>query len=140
MLLSVADVYADIVGGFTDHLDRRYLGELNVAQWSTGMRRVCRFRAGAAGARFFDIDFTAMAVDPPREVRRLHAWLGRPVSDEVRGRHGALVGAERANREPHPRADPADFRMDFDAIRPLFAEYPALSAEWTKSEESRELT
>ena len=27
VILSVADVYADIVGGFTDHLDRCYLGE-----------------------------------------------------------------------------------------------------------------
>ena len=44
VLLSVADVYADIVGGFTDHPDRRYLGELNVAQWSEGMRRVVGFR------------------------------------------------------------------------------------------------
>ncbi len=30
VMLSVADVYADIVGGFSDHVDRRYLGELNV--------------------------------------------------------------------------------------------------------------
>jgi Sulfotransferase family len=31
VILSVADVYADIAGGFTEHLDRRYLGELNVS-------------------------------------------------------------------------------------------------------------
>ena len=31
VIVSVADVYADIVGGFTDHLDRPYLGQLNVS-------------------------------------------------------------------------------------------------------------
>ena len=30
VMLSVSDVYADIFGSFTDHLDRRYIGELNV--------------------------------------------------------------------------------------------------------------
>ncbi len=39
VILSVADLYADIVGGFTDHLDRKYLGQLNVEHWSLGMRR-----------------------------------------------------------------------------------------------------
>ncbi len=42
VILSVADLYADIVGGFTDHLDRRYLGQLNVEHWSLGMQRALR--------------------------------------------------------------------------------------------------
>ena len=132
VLLSVADVYADIVGGFTDHLDRRYLGELNVAQWSTGMQRVCRFRAGPVGARFFDIDFTAMAVDPIGQVRRLYTWLGRPVRDEFEAGMAHWWAQNSANREPHPKADPADFGLDFDAVRPLFADYLALAADWTE--------
>lgn len=27
------------------------------------------------------------------------------------------------HREPHPKAEPAAFGLDFDAIRPLFADY-----------------
>ena len=68
VMLSVADVYADIVGGFSDHLDRRYLGELNVHQWSVGMARAVEFRYGGADHRFFDIDFRAMVADPVGEV------------------------------------------------------------------------
>ncbi|HEY5755995.1 MAG TPA: sulfotransferase, partial [Steroidobacter sp.] len=34
VILSVANVYADIVGKFTDALDKPYLGQLNVEQWS----------------------------------------------------------------------------------------------------------
>lgn len=57
VILSVVNVYADIVGGFSDHLDRRYLGELNAQQWSIDMDRVVKFRDGGAQHRFFDVDF-----------------------------------------------------------------------------------
>ncbi len=103
VLLSVADVYADIVGGFTDHPDRRYLGELNVAQWSEGMRRVVRFRAGPAGNRFFDIDFATMAADPVGEVRRLVRLAGRAGDRGVRGRHARLVGGQCAEPRTAPQ-------------------------------------
>jgi hypothetical protein len=138
VLLSVAEVYADIVGGFTDHLDRRYLGELNVEQWSLGMRRVCGFRSGPADGRFFDIDFTAMAADPIGEVTRLYTWLGQPVSAEFDARMRQWWAHNAENREPRTKADPADFGMNFDAIRPLFADYVARAAVWTGTARSAE--
>lgn len=35
-------------------------------------------------------------------------------------------------REPHAKAEAADFGMDFGAIRPLFADYVSHAARWTK--------
>jgi hypothetical protein len=123
VILSVADVYADIVGGFTDHLDRRYLGELNVQQWSTGMDRAVKFRDGGAEHRFFDIDFRVMQADPIGEVRRLYGWLGEPVTDEFEARMHAWWTDNAEKREPHIHAEPEAFGLDLDAIRPLFANY-----------------
>lgn len=123
VMLSVVDVYADIVGGFTDHLDRRYLGELNVAQWSTGIGRTMAFRAAGADDRFYDIDFRAMQADPVGEVTRLYAWLGEPVSEEFTQRMRAWWADNAENREPHPKADPEAFGLDFNEIRPLFGDY-----------------
>jgi hypothetical protein len=123
VILSVADVYADIVGGFTDHLDRRYLGELNVQQWSTGMDRAVKFRDGGAEHRFFDIDFRAMQADPIEEVRRLYAWLGEPVTDEFETRMRAWWADNAEKREPHTHTHPEEFGLDLNAIRPLFADY-----------------
>lgn len=123
VILSVADVYADIVGGFTDHLDRRYLGELNVRQWSVGMDRAVKFRDGGAEHRFFDIDFRAMQADPIGEVRRLYRWLGEPVTDEFETRMQAWWADNAEKREPHPRAHAQAFGLDLSAIRPLFAHY-----------------
>jgi hypothetical protein len=123
VILSVADVYADIVGGFTDHLDRCYLGELNVHQWSIGMERVVKFRDGGADNRFCDIDFRAMQADPVGEVRRLYAWLGEPVTDEFENGMRVWWAENAEKREPHPKAEPQAFGLDLNAIRPLFANY-----------------
>lgn len=123
VILSVADVYADIVGGFTDHLDRHYLGELNVHQWSTGMDRAVKFRDSGAEHRFFDIDFRAIQADPIGEVRRLYSWLGEPVTGEFETQMRAWWADNAEKREPHTRARPEDFGLDLAAIRPLFADY-----------------
>jgi hypothetical protein len=123
VILSVAGVYADIVGGFSDHLDRRYLGELNVQQWSTGMDRAVKFRDGGAGHRFFDVDFRAMQADPIGEVRRLYGWLGEPVTDEFETRMRAWWADNAEKREPQTHARPEEFGLDLNAIRPLFADY-----------------
>jgi Sulfotransferase family len=134
VILSVADVYADIAGGFTDHLDRRYLGELNVSHWSVGMDRAVKFRDGGADGRFFDIDFRAMQADPIGEVRRLYAWLGEPVTDEFESRMRSWWAENAEKREPHSHADAEAFGIDLDAIRPLFASYVDHSQRWIAHE------
>ena len=81
VMLSVCDVYADIIGGFTDHLDRSAIARMNVEHWTTGIERVMAVRDGGADGRFYDIDFRAMQADPVGEVEGLYDWLGTPVSD-----------------------------------------------------------
>jgi len=127
VILSVADLYADIVGGFTDHLDRSYLGQLNVEHWSVGMQRALRFRDCEADKRFYDIDFRAMQADPIYQVRGLYAWLGEPVSDEFESRMRTWWAKAAVEREPSSHADPVAFGIDLDKVRPLFAGYVARS-------------
>jgi len=129
VILSVADLYADIVGGFTDHLDRGYLGQLNVEHWSVGIQRALRFRDGGADNRFYDIDFRTMQADPIDAVRGLYGWLGEPVCDDFESRMRAWWAEAAAEREPSTPADPVAFGIDFDAVRPLFAEYVARSLD-----------
>lgn len=135
VLLSVTEVYADIVGGFSDHLDLRYLGKLNVEQWSVGMQRTVEFREAGTDHRFFDIDFRVMADDPVGEVCALYSWLGEPVTDEFE--HGMRAWWEHnaQHREPKPAAVASDFGLDPEQIRPRFAEYVALAQRWTDRRE-----
>jgi len=131
VILSVADLYADIVGSFTDEIDRPYIGRLNVEHWSLGMERTLEFRAAGADERFYDIDFRAMQSDPIREVKGLYGWLGQPVRQEFEDRMSSWWSAAAGEREPSSHADPDAFGIDVDAIRPLFARYVTHAQRWT---------
>ena len=52
VMLSVADVYAEVAQMFSDDIDRKYLGQLNVEHWSVGMDRALAFRDNGADSRF----------------------------------------------------------------------------------------
>jgi hypothetical protein len=131
VMLSVCDVYADICGTFTDDLDRVFIGELNVRQWSLATDRALAFREAGNDDRFYDIDFRAMQADPIGEVRGLYAWLGEPLTEEFEQRMEQWWKANSENREPSPARNPADFGLDLDAIRPRFADWVAASQRWT---------
>jgi len=131
VLLSVADVYADMICGFTDHVDRHYIGRLNVEHWSLGMERALEFRATGADDRFYDIDFRAMQADPIGEVTRLYAWLGEPVSAEFEARMRSWWIASAHDREPSTHVDPMEYGLDLEKMRPLFGRYVASAGRWT---------
>jgi Sulfotransferase family len=131
VLMSVVEVYADIAGVFTDHLDRGYLARLNLEHWATGMERALAFRDAGADDRFYDIDFRAMQGDPIGEVRGLYAWLGRPVSHRFESGMRTWWAANENEREPSVHADPSSAGLDLDEVRPRFAEYVARAERWT---------
>jgi hypothetical protein len=130
VLLSVCDVYADIAGSFTDGLDPRYIGTLNLEQWATGVDRLIEFRDRAGRGRFYDIDFRAMRSDPIREVQDLYGWLGATRSDEFEFRMRAWWSANVAEREETAHSDPRVYGLDLDEARRRFATYAARSERW----------
>ena len=131
VLASVCDVYADILGSFSDEVDLDYVGQVNLEQWSLGISRVLQLREGPADERFYDIDFRAMLRDPVGEVRALYEWLGQPVTSvfEERMRTWWEVNAE--NREAASHSALSDYGLDSDDVRPLFADYVARAEKWT---------
>jgi Sulfotransferase family len=131
VLLSACEVYADIGATFTDDLDRHYIGQLNLDQWSLGIDRVISFRDGGGDHRFYDIEFRAMQHDPIGEVGGLYGWLGEPVTDEFGQRMQAWWTSNAEAHEPSVHPDPATFGLDLDTIRPRFAGYVERSAGWT---------
>jgi hypothetical protein len=134
VILSVAELYADIIGTFTDHIDRPYIGRLNVEHWSLGMDRALQFRAGGADNRFYDIDFRAMQADPIGEVTGLYVWLQEPVGEEFKQRMQSWWTQAAAEREPSTHADPVQYAIDLDAVRPRFAQYVDRAGQWTAHE------
>ena len=131
VMVSVADLYAEVGRQFSEGIDLEYLGRLNVDHWTTGMARLLRFRAEVGDDRFYDIDFRAMQRDPIGQVRGLYAWLGEPVTDAFeRGmRRWRADKAEARDENVHP--DPSEFGLDLEQVRDLFAAYAANISRWT---------
>ncbi len=131
VMVSVADLYAEVGRQFSQDVDLRYLGELNVQHWTTGMERLLRFRHEHGDERFFDMDFRAVQRDPIGQVRELYAWLGQPLSDgfEQGMRRWWEDNAETREANIHP--DPHEFGLDLDQVRRRFTEYSARIPEWT---------
>ena len=120
VIVSVADLYQEVIKRLTDHVDPHYIGALNVEHWSVGMRRTVAFRR-SNGDRFFDVDSRAMQTKPLDTVTELYEWLGEPVSAEFRSgmqRWWAENGKNRAPVVDRPEA--SFFGIDLDAVRTLF--------------------
>jgi hypothetical protein len=131
VMVSVADLYAEVSAMFSKENDLHYLGELNIEHWSVGMERALAFRDAGNDHRFYDLHFQAVQRDPIREVRGLYAWLGEPVTEEF---EAAMQRWWRENAEPRTRnvhPDPAAFGIDLERVRPLFADYVERMSRWT---------
>ncbi|MDV8068356.1 sulfotransferase [Rhodococcus sp. IEGM 1366] len=131
VILSVADLFADIIAAFTDDVDKHYIGQLNVEHLSLGMERTLKFRADGADERFYDIDFRAMQADPIGQVEGLYGWLREPVSAQFEDQMRQWWTRAAAEREPSMRAEPAEYGIDFDQVRPLFTQYMDSAHRWT---------
>ncbi len=131
VMVSVADVYAEVGRQFSEDVDLCYLGELNVKHWTAGMERLLRFRAEHGDDRFFDMDFRAVQADPIGEVQRLYAWLGEPVTDEFEQGMRRWWAEHADRREPNIHPGPEAFGLDHGEVADLFADYTAKIPEWT---------
>jgi hypothetical protein len=134
VMVSVADLYAEVGRQVSEDVDLHHLGELNVTHWTAAMDRVLRFRERHGDERFYDMDFRAVQADPLGQVRGLYAWLGEPVTDEFERGMQRWWTAHADAREANIHPDPAAFGLDLDAVRARFAAYTAKAAEWTYAE------
>jgi hypothetical protein len=131
VVLSVASVYSDVAGNFTEHLDRKYMGDLNVRTWTEGMRRAIAFRENGNEHRFYDIHFRAMHEDPIGAVHGLYNWLGEPVSETFDANMAQFWKENSEKREWHGKPDPDTYGINLDRVREMFSDYIACMPQWT---------
>ena len=125
VMVSVADVYSETSLMFSEKIDKPYLAAMNVEQWAMGMQRAMAFRDAGHDHRFYDMDFRAVQRDPIGEVRGLYEWLGEPVSPEFEAGMERWWREQAESRPANVHPDPAEFGLDLERVRPLFADYVA---------------
>jgi hypothetical protein len=72
-----------------------------------------------------------MQADPIGEIKGLYSCLNEPVSEEFENRMLSWWSQAAAEREPSSHADPAEFGIDLDAVRPRFGRYVENATRWT---------
>jgi len=123
VLPSVCDLYFELTRAYSDHVDKRSLGQQNADWTELGLRRVIAFRDAGADARFFDIDFAAFQKDPFPTLEKLYAFLGEELTEETRARMRAWRESTPRDKHGEHRYDPADFGIDPGRLRERFRFY-----------------
>jgi hypothetical protein len=130
-MVSVADLYVEVAGQFSEGASPTYLAHLNVDHWRAAMERLLAFRAAGNEDRFFDLDFREVQEDPIGAVRCLYDWLGEPVTEEFETGMRRWWAEHAASREDNVHPDAAEFGLDLEEVREQFRAYTEAMAGWT---------
>jgi Sulfotransferase family len=120
---STTDLYFELHKAFTDHVDKVWLGEINIEFCELGMRRVLDFRDAGHDQRFFDVRFDDFQRDPFPSIEGLYRFLGEELTDETRARMAAWRNDTPRDKHGIRHYDPADYALDRNNLRARFAFY-----------------
>jgi hypothetical protein len=128
---SVADLYFEMTKAFSDHVDKAFLGRLNVDMWELGLRRLIAFRDGKGGGareggenhRFFDLQFAPLQRDPFPILEQLYQFLGEELTDEARNRMQSWRQNTPRDKHGAHSYDASDFGIDIGRLQQQFRFY-----------------
>ena len=120
---STSDLYFELHKAFSEHVDKMWLGEVNVEFCELGMRRVIDFRAAGNDHRFFDVKFDEFQRDPFAAVEGLYRFLGEEFTAVARARMVAWRDDTPRDKHGLRTYDPRDYGLDRDALRERFTFY-----------------
>jgi hypothetical protein len=112
----------------------KYLGALNIEQWTAGIERALAFRERGNDGRFYDIDFKALQCDPFGAVGGLCEWLGEPITNAFDTWTHRWWELHASTRQPNVYPDASTFGVDLDNVRPKFAHYVSRAVHWNAAE------
>ena len=124
VLPSVSDLYYTMLQAGNRQVDPKYVGELNMQQWSIALERCLAFRDDPGrDARFFDIGFSQFQADPVTEVAKLYRWLGDDLTEESVEKMLAWRAENPKDQHGPHEYDGADFGISEESLKRRFGAY-----------------
>ena len=116
----------------SDDVSPERVGEQALDRCQAALARALAVRAGAAGERFFDVSFPALAADPIDTVARVYEWLGRRLDPAVEAAMRSWLADHPRDLHGAHRYDPRAFGLPADRVRGALGAYldrfaPAIS-------------
>ena len=120
---SVTDLYYVLTAPQAHHVDKGFIGAMNMDWCELGMRRMIAFREAGNDHRFFDVHFAEYQKDPRPVMERLYAFLGEDFTDDIWAR--MLAWRTNTPRDKHGGHDydAADYGIDLAQLRERFRFY-----------------
>lgn len=123
VLPSVADLYFELHKAFSNHVDKHWLGEVNLEFCTLGMQRMINFRNAGNDDRFFDIHFAPFQKDPFPKLRELYDFLGEELSDNAITRMHAWRNNTPRDKHGDHTYNAADYGLDLPSLHHTFRFY-----------------
>ena len=120
---SVADLYFEMARAFSEHVDKAFLGRLNVNMWELGLRRLIAFRDAGENQRFFDIHFAPFQRDPFPILEQLYRFTGEELTEAALTRMRAWRTNTPRDKHGAHSYDASDFGIDPEHLRQQFSFY-----------------
>lgn len=120
---SGSDLYFELCSGFSNHVDKDYLGRLNADCWEVGMHRLIAFRDAGNDHRFFDVHFAPFQKDPFPILHDLYAFLGEQLTPEAIERMQRWRSETPREKHGNHTYSAADFGLSDAGLREKFRFY-----------------
>ncbi|MET0699802.1 MAG: sulfotransferase [Mycobacterium sp.] len=108
-----------------DAIDQKALGRNITAQMQAHVERPLRARDRIGDHRFFHMYYSEMMRDPMGVMRQLYDWAGDELTPDVESRMQTWLTEHPQNRFALNSYSLAQYGLDVDKLRPIFAEYLA---------------
>jgi len=120
---SIASLATVLRRAFSDSADPRQIAADWCGRWAGALERSLTTRDDRPADQFFDIAYTDLVAAPLDAVDRLYAYLGWPLSSEVRESMQHFLDANPKNKHGAHRYELADFGLDHTQQSRRFTRY-----------------
>jgi len=122
---SVASLTATLRGASTDAIDLHEIGRQQLDWWAKLIEKSLdqRKRLADKSDQFFDVKMSETVADPLDVVRRMYAYFGYPLSNEVEAKMVAFMADNTRDKHGSHTYTAADFGIDPERDRAPFEEY-----------------
>ena len=104
-------------------LDKPFIHDTYPVQLAEHANRPMRLRASLPEDQVFDVYCAELLHDPIACMRRVYAWLGEELTDDVEQAMRAWLDEDNRRQATRPSYSLDDFGWTRDAVTPLFEEY-----------------
>ena len=120
---SLVDVYHEMLKPVMAEVDAKYIIDVNMTFYTTGMQRTLAFRDKGHEDRFIDVQFSEFQRDPESSIARIYEFLGEEFTPEARRKMADWRRHSAKDKHGTNQYDAIASSLDLNEVRSQFQFY-----------------